>query len=60
MKKTYINPTLLITQIGTEKLIAETLYQYDEGGGDVLVKEDRGASRASRQDYNVWNDDWSQ
>jgi len=62
MKKTYMNPTLLITQIGTEKLIAETLNQYEEGGNGVLVKGDRGADRSnrgSRSDYNVWNDDWS-
>lgn len=62
MKKKYIIPTLLLTEIHTERLIAESINEYTSGSdGSVLVKGDRSAdhSRGSRSDYNVWNDDWS-
>ena len=61
MKKAYIIPTLLIAQISTETLIATSLGKNATGADDdvVLVKGDRGG-RGSCQDYNVWNDDWSQ
>ena len=59
MKKTYINPEVLMTTVETEILIATSPDGFNKSlnttGGDgskALVKEDR-------QDYNVWNDDWS-
>ena len=57
MKKTYIIPTLLITHVSTETLIAQSFSKNDTGADAnvVLTKGDR----SPRQDYNVWNDDWS-
>ena len=59
MKKTYIIPTLLITSVHTERLIAESLNLNATGSdGDVLVKDNRASETSSS--YNVWNDDWSE
>ena len=59
MKKTYIIPEMQLTVIACEQLIAESLginssttVQGTSGG---WVKEDA----TSRDDYNVWDDDWS-
>jgi len=60
MKKIYMTPSLLITRVSTETLIAVSL-DKNETGADadvVLTKGDRGG-RGSRSDYNVWNEDWS-
>ena len=65
MKKTYIIPATTMVVLTQADGILNTL-----SGGDTLgyggqtdgnvtnsdVKRDRGY----RQDYNVWNDDWSQ
>ena len=57
MKKTYIIPTLLITHVSTETLIAQSLTKHSAGAdADVVLTK---GDRSSRQDYNVWNDDWS-
>jgi len=55
-----MTPSLLITRVSTETLIAVSL-DKNETGADadvVLTKGDRGG-RGSRSDYNVWNEDWS-
>ena len=57
MKKIYLAPQVLVTRIGTERHIAASLGMKSGTVSDensVLVKENPG-----RQDYNVWNDDWS-
>ena len=63
MKKTYIIPAVTTTVISTASLLAASPGEFKEqlgttgvNGDAALVKGDRG----SRQDYNVWNDDWSQ
>ena len=61
MKRIYQAPELTITkmQMQTPLLLAtsETTVEGSNGG---WVKGDRSAGRGERQDYNVWNDDWSQ
>lgn len=63
MKKTYILPSLRIVGFGRD--ICETLLigsgntESTSGNGNDLVKEDFSAGRGGRQDYNVWDDNWS-
>lgn len=55
MKKTYIIPELMVQYIAPETLIAESLPKGDDtidDPNDILVKE-------NRQNYDVWDDDWS-
>ena len=64
MKKIYQIPTLEIVQLNggavcQSLIIGSGQSSTGSGNGVDLVKGDRG-SRSSRQDYNVWNDDWSQ
>ena len=54
VKKTYIQPKMMVANVATQSLIAESLpmstssdNMLDEG--DILVKEDRGG---------VWDDEW--
>ena len=62
MKKLYQTPATLIVELNGGAL-CQTLIIGSGGGsnpsttgnGTDLVKEDA----ASRQDYNVWDDDWS-
>ena len=57
MKKIYIIPELQLTEIHCEKLIAESLLiNSQQTTSTQYVKENPAAGR---QDYNVWNDDWS-
>ncbi len=59
MKKTYIIPETLITRVNVERMVAASPYTTDTVADQTYgmdVKQDR----VSRQDYNVWNDDWSQ
>lgn len=59
MKKIYIIPEMQLTQLACESLIAESVVVDGQktatGTSGGWVKEDA----ASRQDYNVWDDDWS-
>lgn len=56
MNKTYIIPVLNITKLCVESMIAlsgpqtSSVSANQEAGMDV---------KSTRQDYNVWNDDWS-
>ena len=57
MKKTYIIPELNITTLAVENMIAvsgpqtiDTTSANQQAGMDV---------KADRNDYNVWDDDWS-
>ena len=60
MKKTYITPALLTVKVNTtSSLLAESslgIYSSEENkienSGEILVK-------GQQQDYNVWDDDWS-
>ena len=60
MKKKYIIPTLQLTKISSETLIAESVGIYRT----TTVSDDKGAwvkedNTSSSSDYNVWDDDWS-
>lgn len=57
MKKIYIIPTLQLTYIGVEKLIADSLKINSSTTVDQQYV--KGADASPRSDYNVWNDDWS-
>ena len=41
MKKTYIIPTLEITELLSEELIAESMDKFENGGAEQLTKEER-------------------
>lgn len=58
MKKTYITPSLQITKISCEKMVAES-YGISNTviNEDAMVKGQSSSSSSSR--YNVWDDDWS-
>lgn len=56
MKKKYIIPTLQLTQISVENLVAESMYV--NSGTTVDQQYVKGES-SSRSRYNVWDDDWS-
>lgn len=60
MKKTYITPETLLTQLSHGSIIAasEQIDLYQDGGSDQLVKGNQTAP--SNSTYNVWNDDWSE
>ena len=67
MKKIYQSPETYSVNVAVTSIIAASLEGLNivDGGSsvgkdDAWVKGDRGASRGSRSDYNVWNDDWSQ
>ena len=55
MKKTYITPETLTIQLGTCKMMAESL---PVGGGtindpdDILTKEDKNSGK------NIWDEEW--
>ena len=64
MKKTYIIPTLTVVLLNggavcQSLIIGSGSSDATSGNGTDLVKGDR-AGRGNREDYNVWNDDWSQ
>lgn len=56
MKKTYIIPELNITTLAVENMIAVS-------GPDTTEKQASQQAgmdvKSTRQDYNVWDDDWS-
>jgi len=56
MKKTYISPALNVTTLTFENMIAVS-------GPEVTTKaatQDAGMDvKQNRNDYNVWDDDWS-
>lgn len=59
MKKIYQAPIVSINFVRTTHMLALSFDKNDTGSdGTVLVKGDR-AGRGNREDYNVWNDDWS-
>ena len=60
MKKIYMIPTTTTVAVNVVSSILEGSLQMinDTTSDGGWVKGDRG-SRSSRQDYNVWNDDWS-
>ncbi len=57
MKKIYIIPTLQLTYIGVENLIADSL--KIDSTTTVDQQYVKGADATSRDSYNVWDDDWS-
>ena len=56
MKKTYIIPELNITTLAVENMIAVSVPDTKEGPADQQAGMD---VKSDRNDYNVWDDDWS-
>ena len=59
MKKTYIIPTMAVTFVEAQQIIAESTpfdssQQNKLGQGEILVK-----GQGNSQNYDVWDDDWS-
>lgn len=59
MNKKYIHPTLRVSEVQTEGLIALSKQEGYASGDDALVKENPVSTPSSPSSYNVWNDDWS-
>ena len=56
MKKTYIIPELNITKLAVENIIAES----GPTTSSMAARHDVDMDvKADRNDYNVWDDDWS-
>ena len=58
MKKAYITPAMLTVQLGTCKMMAESLTISSSGttinsSSDILVKEQNTPT-----DVNLWDDEW--
>ena len=56
MKKTYIIPELNITKLAVENMIAQSGPQTSTTSADSQYDMD---VKQQRNDYNVWDDDWS-
>ena len=55
-KKTYISPAMLMVQLGTVHMMAQSLLISDANTitdeGDILVKEN------TVRDVNLWDNEW--
>ena len=55
-KKTYISPAMLMVQLGTVHMMAQSLLISDANTitdeGDILVKEN------TVRDVNLWDEEW--
>ncbi len=61
MKKTYIIPEAMIVELGTCKMMAESLPVGDEeidDTGDILTKELQGGQSSQGGGKSVWDDEW--
>ena len=58
MKNTYITPALNVTKVNAECMIAASGDQTFTVS-NVEVTDGYADVKGSRNDYNVWSDDWS-
>ena len=58
MKKTYIIPSLTITKLTLERMVAVSGPQVTSTAADSKFGMDVKADR-TYQNHNVWDDDWS-
>ena len=61
MKKTYIIPEALIVELGTCKMMAESLPKSDEeieDSSEILTKELQGGKSSQGGGKSVWDDEW--
>ena len=61
MKKTYIIPEALIVELGTCKMMAESLPVVDdeiENPDEILTKELQGGKSSQGGGKSVWDDEW--
>jgi hypothetical protein len=56
MKKTYIIPELNITKLAVENMIAQS---GPTTSSQAALPDAHMDVKADRNDYNVWDDDWS-
>lgn len=57
MKQKYIIPAALTVQLGTCKMMAESL-EIKRGGTSITSEEDILVKEQSTTDKNVWDDEW--
>ena len=60
MKKTYITPALLTVKVNTtSSLLTTSLGIYSSNEEDKITESNEILVKGQQQDYNVWDDDWS-
>ena len=60
MKKTYITPALLTVKVNTtSSLLTTSLGIYSSSEGNKITDSNEILVKGQQQDYNVWDDDWS-
>ena len=63
MKKTYINPSILIVYLKGGNICQLLISSCNDGAGTDYVKQEYNSydekSNSSSSSYNVWDDDWS-
>ena len=55
MKKTYIIPKMLTVQLGTCKMMAESL---PVGGGETPIEDPNDILTKEHKNVNVWDEEW--
>lgn len=58
MKKQYIVPAFLETELRSEQIIATSIPEYEDGGGEQLVKEQADDRALNPGSGNLWNSEW--
>ena len=61
MKKIYFQPNCMIVELGTCKMMAESLPKSDEeieDSSEILTKELQGGQSSQGGGKSVWDDEW--
>ena len=58
MKKTYIIPEMLTVQLGTCKMMAESLPVVSGGSSDDEVNDPSQILTKEHKDINLWDNEW--
>ena len=59
VKKTYVSPASLTVQLGTCKMMAESLpVGGGEGGGDNTINDPSQILTKENKDVNLWDEEW--
>ena len=58
MKKTYISPITLATEVAMSQMVAQSAV-LDRTEGNKLNSSDAILVKDQASGYNVWSDDWS-
>ena len=58
MKKTYLSPEMLAVQLGTCKMMAQSLRIDQSGTNTITNKDDILVKEQNTSDVNVWDEEW--